>query len=90
MLLIMKRVLAGATTTRFLESLPFTPSVVEVVDAGMGTTVQATTSPVSLLLPSWTLLCKLSNMFRTHIEEASIVTAAGNITFQGQATKSQS
>ena len=31
---------AGATTTRFLESLPFTPKAIEVVAPGMNTTVQ--------------------------------------------------
>ena len=32
--------MAGATTTRFLESLPFSPHAIEVVAPGMGTTVQ--------------------------------------------------
>ena len=32
---------AGATTTRFLESLPFSPHAIEVVSPGMNTTVQA-------------------------------------------------
>lgn len=31
---------AGATTTRFLESLPFKPKAIEVVSPGMNTTVQ--------------------------------------------------
>lgn len=31
---------AGATTTRFLDGLSFSPKAVEVVAPGMGTTVQ--------------------------------------------------
>ena len=32
---------AGATTTKFLESLPFSPKAIEVVHPGMNTTIQA-------------------------------------------------
>ena len=32
---------AGATTTKFLESLPFSPVAIEVVSPGMNTTIQA-------------------------------------------------
>ena len=32
---------AGATTTKFLESLPFSPKAIEVVSPGMNTTIQA-------------------------------------------------
>ena len=35
------RVNAGATTTKFLESLPFSPKAIEVVSPGMNTTIQA-------------------------------------------------
>ena len=34
---------AGETTTKFLESLPFSPHAIEVVAPGMNTTVQART-----------------------------------------------
>lgn len=37
---------AGATTTRFLESLPFSPHAIEVVSPGMNTTVQACHSTI--------------------------------------------
>ena len=35
---------AGATTTRFLESLPFQPKAIEVLQPGMNTTIQARAS----------------------------------------------
>ena len=36
---------AGATTTKFLESLPFSPKAIEVVSPGMNTTIQARPQP---------------------------------------------
>ena len=36
---------AGATTTKFLESLPFSPKAIEVVSPGMNTTIQARLQP---------------------------------------------
>ena len=53
---------AGATTTRFLESLPFSPHAIEVVSPGMNTTVQACHSTISDLrhctvVPMFLLRC---------------------------------
>ena len=36
----LNEVVAGATTTKFLESLPFSPKAIEVVSPGMNTTIQ--------------------------------------------------
>ena len=47
---------AGATTTRFLESLPFQPKAIEVLQPGMNTTIQARAAAASCSVPPFHVL----------------------------------